>query len=545
MRPLLVLDVVGLTPKLLPHAPNLAALARRGQMRPLATVTPAVTCTVQSTFTTGLMPSGHGCVGNGWYFRDLSEIWLWRQSNRLVQGEKIWDTAKKRDPAFTVAKLFWWYNMYASVDYAVTPRPQYPADGRKLPDVHTHPGELRDELGAKLGAFPLFNFWGPRADLTCSRWITEAALQVMEDKKPTLTLVYLPHLDYDLQRHGPDFPGVAAQVAAVDELCGRLIEAAEKRGAAVITLSEYGITQVSGPIHINRALREAKLLAIRQEQMGEQLDPGASEAFAVADHQVAHVYVKRPERVPEVAALLQKLDGVEHVWHGPDLRMHGLEHERSGEIVVVARADRWFTYYFWLDDDRAPDYARTVDIHRKPGYDPVELFIDPKLTLPGLKVAMTLAKRKLGFRSLLDVIPLDASLVKGSHGRVTEDPQEGPVFITSEPELLPEGENLRAIEVKNVILKHIFSAQAKDRHVAAPSPEKTGVVVATGSSTPARANPPAAGGGVAPESKSGRADAVESQKSSREPAGRSDPAKKQRSAKRSNRGKKAPSDKRG
>jgi predicted AlkP superfamily pyrophosphatase or phosphodiesterase len=456
MRQTLVLDVVGLTPKLLPHAPQLSALAARGAMRPLQTITPAVTCSVQSTFTTGLMPSGHGCVGNGWYFRDLSEVWLWRQSNRLVEGEKLWDAARRRDPAFTCAKLFWWYNMYASVDLSVTPRPQYPADGRKLPDVYSEPPELGIELQRRFGTFPLFQFWGPRADITCTDWIARASLHVFETRRPTLTLVYLPHLDYDLQRFGPDDPRSLRQVRAVDDACGPLLAAAERAGAAVVVLSEYGITPVTGPVHINRALRQAGLLRVREERMGEQLDAGASEAFAVADHQVAHVYVRRPERVAEVAKLVRELPGVESVWTGMDRRRHGLEHARAGEIVAVSSANRWFTYYFWLDDAKAPDYARTVDIHRKPGYDPVELFVDPLIRRPGLKVAWTLLKRKLGFRSLLDVIGLDASLVKGSHGRITDDPADGPLFITDTPAHLPPGPSVAATDVKATILKHLF-----------------------------------------------------------------------------------------
>ncbi len=456
MRQTLVLDVVGLTPKLLAHAPALSALAKKGGQRPLRTIAPAVTCSVQSTFTTGLLPSGHGCVANGWYDRELSEVALWRQSNALVSGEKIWDAAKKRDPSFTCAKLFWWYNMYSTADWSVTPRPQYPADGRKLPDVYTEPLELHDELERGLGTFPLFQFWGPRADITCSDWIARSALHVLASRKPTLTLVYLPHLDYDLQRYGPDHPKARAAAAAVDAVCAPLIEAAERAGAAVIALSEYGITEVSGAIHINRVLREAGLLRVRPEKMGEQLDAGASEAFAVADHQVAHVYVRRPERVDEVARLVRSLEGVDSVWTGLDRREHGLDHSRSGEVVAVSRADRWFTYYFWLDDDKAPDYARTVDIHRKPGYDPVELFIDPRIPFPMLKVSWTLFKRKLGFRSLLDVIGLDASLVRGSHGRITDRPQDGPVFITSAPEHLPPEPAVAATEVKATVLRHLF-----------------------------------------------------------------------------------------
>jgi predicted AlkP superfamily pyrophosphatase or phosphodiesterase len=457
VRQTLVLDVVGLTPALLAHAPNLKALAAAGGMRPLTTVLPAVTTTVQSTFVTGLLPRDHGIVGNGWYFRDLAEVWLWRQSNRLVEGEKLWEAAKRRDPAFTCAKLFWWYNMYATADYTVTPRPMYPADGRKLPDIYTQPAGLREELQRELGQFPLFRFWGPTADIESTRWIARSALRVLDRQRPTLTLVYLPHLDYSLQRLGPSHPSIAAEVAAVDALCGELIEAARRAGAAIVALSEYGITEVSRPVHVNRELRRAGWLAVREELGREQLDAGASQAFAVADHQVAHVYVARPELVPEVAALLRQLPGVERVLDAEGKREAGLDHPRSGELVAIADARSWFTYYHFLDDDRAPDYARTVDIHRKPGYDPAELFVDPQLRAAKLRIGLRLAQKVLGMRYLMDVIPLDATLVRGSHGRLTDRAEDGPLFITSEPQLLGEGP-VAATGVRDLLLDHVFGA---------------------------------------------------------------------------------------
>jgi predicted AlkP superfamily pyrophosphatase or phosphodiesterase len=456
MRRVLVLDVVGLTPALLgENTPNLLRFRNAGAQRPLSTITPAVTCSVQSTFVTGLLPREHGSVGNGWYFRDLSQVWLWRQSNHLVSGEKIWDAAKARDSAFRSAKLFWWYNMYSSADVSLTPRPMYTADGRKVPDVYSDPPELRAELTESLGVFPLFEFWGPRAGLPASRWIARSAEHVIDHSAPTLTLVYLPHLDYDLQRHGPDDPRSAKALREIDALCGELFEFATKRELRVIVLSEYGITSVSGVVHANRVLREAGLLRVREELGLEQLDPGASQAFAVADHQIAHVYVKDRARIPEVAALFTRLAGVEHVLDAEGQRAFGIDHARSGEIVLISSADHWFSYYFWLDDARAPDYARTVDIHAKPGYDPVELFLDPKLAAPMLTVASKLLLRKLGFRTLLDVIPLDTSLVRGSHGRVTDDPSQGPLFMSSAPELLPEG-SVHATSVKELILRHVF-----------------------------------------------------------------------------------------
>jgi predicted AlkP superfamily pyrophosphatase or phosphodiesterase len=457
MQQTVVLNVVGLTGELLgEHTPRLAAFARAGAASPLRTVTPAVTCTAQSSLLTGLPPSGHGIVANGWYFRDLAQVWLWRQSNHLVEGEKVWHAAKARDPAFTCAKMFWWYNMYAQVDYSVTPRPAYPADGRKVFDIYSDPPELGPRIKSEIGDFPFFNFWGPKADIRSSAWIAEASRIVFDRHRPSLSLVYLPHLDYNLQRLGPGDPAIRKDLAEIDRVSGELIDHFQARGARVIVLSEYGITDVSGPIHINRVLREAGLIAIRPELGLDTLDTGASEAFAVADHQVAHVYIRDPTRVPEVKALLERVPGVERVLDGEGKRAFGLDHPRSGELVAISRPDRWFTYYFWLDDRLAPDYARTVDIHRKPGYDPAELFLDPRIPLLPLKAAWILLKKQLGFRYLMDVIPLDATLVKGSHGRLTDDPRQGPVFITSEKHLLRQ-ETVAATDVKGLILEHLFA----------------------------------------------------------------------------------------
>jgi predicted AlkP superfamily pyrophosphatase or phosphodiesterase len=473
MHPLLVLNVVGLTPELIgPHTPNLQALAASGGMRRLQTVTPAVTCSVQGTFLTGLPPSGHGAVGNGWLFRDLYEIWLWRQSNRLLGGELVWDAGKRRNSAFTTANMFWWFNMASSADYAVTPRPIYKADGRKIPDCYAQPSALRQELTDKLGPFPLFSFWGPATNISSSRWIADASIHVMETRNPTLTLAYLPHLDYGLQRVGPDDPGIAKDLAEIDAVVGTLIDAARRSGRRVLIVSEYGIVPVKRPVHINRALREAGLLAVRDEQGGELLDPPQSRAFAVADHQVAHVYVPNRDDIPRVRALLEQLGGVDEIWGEEEKRAHGLNHERSGELVAIARPDAWFTYYYWLDDARAPDFARMVEIHRKPGYDPVELFIDPKIRMPKLAIAWRLAKRALGLRTLMDVIPMDASLVRGSHGRADNSAERSPVVLSSDAALLPAGD-VDATEIKQLMLDHVFGDVA-DRKNASVARERMG-----------------------------------------------------------------------
>lgn len=459
VTPLVVIDVVGLTHAMLgPDTPCLQQLAHEGFARPMSTVLPAVTCTAQSTILTGLTPSGHGVVANGWYFRDLSEVWFWRQCNRLVHGEKLYETAKRRDPHYTTAKMFWWYNMYAPVDWSLTPRPSYPADGRKLPDTYSEPEGLRDELQEKLGQFPLFKFWGPGADITSTRWIADASVEVFKKHRPSLTLAYLPHLDYDLQRFGPADPRISKAIREVDAEAGKLIRAAKEAGAHVVVLSEYAITPVSHPVHINRVLRTAGWLRVRREPLGwETLDCGASRAFAVSDHQVAHVYVRDPKDIPQVAELLRGTDGIEQVLDAEAQRVAGIHHERAGELVAVAAPESWFTYYFWLNDSVAPDYARSVDIHRKPGYDPVELLLDPKLRWPVLKIAQRLAQKKLGFRYYMDVIGLDASIVKGSHGRLPapgREAEDGPVFISSSRSI--ETDQVLMTSVKDMLLKLQF-----------------------------------------------------------------------------------------
>ncbi len=314
MHKTVVLNIVGLTPKLLGAAtPELSRWSSGARQARIRSAFPAVTCTAQADYLTGESPARHGIVGNGWYSREDCEVRFWKQANPLVQAPKIWEAARAVDSAFTCANLFWWFNMYSTVDYAVTPRPMYPADGRKLPDVYATPATLRDELQAALGQFPLFEFWGPRASIRCSEWIAASARHVEGAFNPTLTLVYLPHLDYNLQRLGVSDPAIEQDLRAIDRVAGDLIRFYEDRGARVIVLSEYGLTDVATPVHPNRMLRERGLLAVRHEQGREALDPGASAAFAVADHQVAHVYVNDRTRLPAVRQWLEHLPGVDRV----------------------------------------------------------------------------------------------------------------------------------------------------------------------------------------------------------------------------------------
>jgi len=457
MHKTVVINVVGLSAKLVgENTPRISEIVRAGEMSNVGPVIPAVTCSVQSTYLTGTWPSQHGIVGNGWYFRTECEIKFWKQSNKLVHGPKIWDRAKEKDAKFTCANLFWWYNMYSSADWSVTPRPMYPADGRKIPDVYSSPASLRDELQKELGQFPLFEFWGPMTSIRSTQWIAEAAIRIDRESDPTLTLIYLPHLDYGLQKWGPNDPRIAGELRDLDRVTGQLIDHYRSRGARILILSEYGIGPVSRQIHLNRALREKRLLAVREEMGRDMLDPGASVAFAVADHQVAHVYVNDRSRVGEVRDLIAGVKGVARVLDEQGKREFHLDHERSGELVALAERDAWFTYYYWLDDARMPDFARTVDIHRKPGYDPAELFTDPLIAMPKVKLGWTLLKRKVGMRSLMEVVPAEGAMVKGSHGVEPASANEGAVIISSEKRLIGPS-RVEATEVYNVIWRHLFT----------------------------------------------------------------------------------------
>jgi predicted AlkP superfamily pyrophosphatase or phosphodiesterase len=454
MKKTVVLDIVALSPRVIgEHTPFLKSWIESKQRAVVEPVLPAVTCSAQSVYLTGKWPSENGIVGNGWYFQDECEIKFWRQSNKLVQAEKVWEVLKKENPDFTVANLFWWYNMYSSADYTVTPRPLYLQDGRKMPDCHSQPMELRERLQKELGQFPLFSFWGPKTSIESSRWIAEAAKKVDQWHNPTLNLIYIPHLDYGLQKYGIDFDKIGKDLREVDDLAKDLITYFESQGTQVLLLSEYAITSVSKPVHLNRIFREKGWIQVKDELGKETLDAGTSAVFAVADHQVAHIHLNDKSKLAEVKNLLEKTPGVEKVLDEAGKKAYHIDHERSGDLVVIADADSWFTYYFWLDDAKAPDYARCVDIHRKPGYDPVELILDPKIKFPLVTVGSKVLKKKLGFRYLMDVIPLDATLVKGAHGRIPESDLDKPLFVSDSA--INSASNIQPTEVFDLILRAV------------------------------------------------------------------------------------------
>ncbi len=498
MKRTAVINVVGLTESLLgPHLPRITAFAQRGAQATIRPAFPAVTCTAQADYLTGVAPARHGIVGNGWYHRELAEVQFWKQSDRLVGARKLWDELRGRDRRFTCAKLFWWFNMYSTADFAITPRPLYPADGRKVFDIYTWPFSLRPEIKADLGEFPFAAFWGPAAGRrspqgapdAASRWIAQSARWIEDRHQPTLSLIYLPHLDYNLQRFGPRLtapaagarsaaeakaesvsppragggdlnPAILPDLQAIDAIVGDLLDFFLKRAVRVVLLSEYGLTPVRRPVHLNRIFRREGWLAIKEELGREILDGGASRAFAVADHQVAHIYLNDPSLASTVRSLLERQTGIEAILGPAEKTAAGLDHPRAGDLIAVAAEDAWFTYYYWLDDAVAPDFARTVDIHRKPGYDPVELFLDPARRFIQGRIAWRLLQKKLGFRMLMDVVPLDAGLVQGSHGRRPAHPADWPVLISSEAALLPERQ-MDSTAVYSILRRHVLDSDER------------------------------------------------------------------------------------
>jgi predicted AlkP superfamily pyrophosphatase or phosphodiesterase len=456
------INVVGLSESLLgPDTPRINAFREAGSLCRIHPAFPAVTCTAQSTYLTGLPASEHGIVGNGWYDRELAEVHFWKQSNRLVRGQKLWESLRNSDPEFTCAQLFWWFNMYSSADWSITPRPMYPADGRKVFDIYAWPYTIRCEIKRDLDEFPFPAFWGPAAGIdtaqgksdAVSRWIADAAQWIERKFSPTLNLIYLPHLDYNLQRFGPQHAVIPEDLRRIDRIVGDLIDFFRKQSVQVVLLSEYGIGAVDSPIHLNRLFREQGWLAIKEELGRELLDCGASKVFAVADHQVSHIYCNDQSLIPRVRAVIERQSGVAEVMDLERRRERGIDHARAGDLIAVANKQSWFTYYYWRDDDQAPDFARTVDIHRKPGYDPAELFLDPSVPMIQAKVVWRLIQKRLGFRMLMNVIPLTAELVRGSHGGCPAEAREWPVLITSRRDLAPKAV-IEAVDVFEILRKH-------------------------------------------------------------------------------------------
>jgi len=391
--------------------PNIAKLAENGEVAKLEPTFPAVTSSVQASILTGKFPKEHGIIANGLYDRSTYSVSFWEQPSSLVQTPRIWDTIKQRSDKKT-AVLFWQNTMYANSDIVVTPRPIH-LDDKMVMWCYSKPQGYYEKLKERLGEFNLASYWGPLASPNSSEWIANAAEYTMETERPNFLFVYIPHVDYSAQRFGKGSVQVNDDLKIADEIVGRLAQKATDIGirneAQFVILSEYSFNDVDGAIPLNLVLRDADLLSVRTIQEKEYLDFEYSKAFAMVDHQVSHIFIKDGYE-KEARKALENAPGIDKVLDSSSKKEMAIGHERSGELIAISAKDKWFSYYWWHEDNRAPEFARKVDIHRKPGYDPVELFFDPKTKS----------------------IPLEPRMVKGSHGRPVDlETEEGLAFYAS------------------------------------------------------------------------------------------------------------------
>jgi predicted AlkP superfamily pyrophosphatase or phosphodiesterase len=428
----ILLSIPGLRGKDVDAMPRLRSLTQNGDRAELGAGFPAVTCPVQANMTTGLPPSEHGIVANGFFWRERDEVEMWTSPNSCIQRPQLWDILHEKTPGVTSAVWFPLHSKECGADYVCTPAPIHNPDGSESLWCYTKPASLYGEFVAELGHFPLQHFWGPIANIKSTAWIVSSAIRAAERFKPNLFYAYLPHLDYAAQKNGPDSPEAAKAVADLDAEIGRLVDgfAAAYGSSAPLWLvaSEYAITPVDQVLYPNRILRDAGLLAVRDSDAGAVIDYAASKAWAMVDHQFSHVFVRDAdaETIKRTAELLRGQAGVAEVFEPRSAPQHDLAHANSGELVVVSEPTSWQAYYWWPDDAEAPSFARSVDIHRKPGYDPVELFFDPATK----------------------GIPLNAALVKGSHGAPAVDPSQRGVLLSSARGVFVEGPDVADIVLR-------------------------------------------------------------------------------------------------
>lgn len=430
-----VLSVANLRERDVEKMRHLREMTAGGEIADVTPGFPAVTCPVQANMTTGRAPAEHGVIANGFYWRDRDEVEMWTSPNECIESPQWWDLLYHHEQGIPSAVWFPLHSKECGADYVCTPAPIHLPDGSERMWCFTRPEDLYSHLREQLGDFPLHRFWGPLANIESTRWIFESAVEAARLYRPACFYIYVPHLDYAAQKHGPDSPQADEAVQELDSALGQFragIRDVLDIEPLWIVAGEYAITPVRHVLYPNRILREAGLLKVREESDGEYLDTAESEAWALADHQCSHIFVRHgePDVVRRVVELFEGREGVAEVLAGAGRGRYHIDHPRSGEVVVVSSPDSWQAYYYWLDDRRAPPFARKVDIHRKPGYDPVELFFDP-------------ATRS---------IPLDASLVKGSHGAPARDAAQKTVLVTSQPGLAPEGP-LRDRDVFHMVLK--------------------------------------------------------------------------------------------
>jgi len=360
------------------------------------TVFPALTCTVQGAIRTASAASQHGMVGNGFLHRSLMRPMFWEQSAALVSGTRIWE--RFRDNGGRVAMLFWQQSLGEAVDMVLSPTPIHKHHGGMIQDCYGQPPDLYADILRIIGRpFNLAHYWGPFASAKASQWIAEATAHVLErHDAPDLCFTYLPALDYDLQRFGPDHTRASRALDALLQQLDRIASAARRHDYDIFVFGDYAIEASATAVFPNRALLGAGLMQCRTVRHMLYPDFHASRAFAVVDHQIAHVYVRTPSDVKAVRDCLHQLEGVARLLDEREQAALGIAHARSGELIAVSNPGCWMAYPWWADRREAPDYATHVDIHNKPGYDPAELFMG-----------------RLPWQ-----VSQDTTRIRGSHGRI-------------------------------------------------------------------------------------------------------------------------------
>ncbi len=432
---LLVINCAALSAKLATRsdlAKNTSFLIEKGGFLPLYPVFPALTIPAQASLTTGTYPDEHGMIANGLFEKESFEYHFWHQPNQLLYTERFW-TKIKKSGKLKVAMLFWQNSKYSDTDIVNTPAPIHTEVGEVISTCYSKPDDLYDNLVKTIGEFPLHRYWSPMANHESSQWIVNCTKFVLENSSPDLTFTYLPHLDYSTQRFGPDAKQVLDDFAILDEMIGTLTKAAKDAGCEVVVLSEYGMSPVNGAIHINRKFRKMGLLAARNIRGKEYLELGDCKAFALVDHQIAHVYLNGADSSEVKKSVKEINPSIEVLETEVEKDKYRINHERSGDLILISPPDKWFSYYWWLDDDKAPTFTRTIDIHRKPGYDPLDLFFDPKTK----------------------GISMDTNLIRGSHGRLPTNRDEMGVFISSQP--VPKADKINATDVASYLEKLLLA----------------------------------------------------------------------------------------
>ncbi|MDX1961508.1 MAG: alkaline phosphatase family protein [Pirellulales bacterium] len=440
----ILLSIPGLRESDLARMPHLSRLTSHGDRTTLVPSFPCVTCAVQVNMTTGQPPRKHGVVGNGFYWREKQHPELWTAWNDVIEQPQIWDILSQHDDSLTSAVWFPLLSKGAEAALVCTPAPIHNPDGSESLWCYTKPQSLYGELRDAIGHFPLHHFWGPLANIKSTSWIVDSAIWAAQRDTPHFFYIYLPHLDYAAQKFGPDSPEAHRACVDLDVVLSQLTQGLDRAYENIpdqdrlpplyIIASEYVISPVNHVTYPNRVLRNAGLLNVRPaaDGIGEELDLAASAAWAMVDHQFSHVFVQNadPAVLERVRELFTGTAGIDEVLIGAEREKYDLDHPRAGEAILISTPNSWQAYYWWHDDAQAPSFARTVDIHRKPGYDPVELCFDPATKS----------------------IPLDATLIKGSHGAPARTEGQRGIILTSQPGVL-EGPPMMDTDVYELVLR--------------------------------------------------------------------------------------------